>query len=125
MSASEFAEWQMIDECIEPFGEWRMDVRMGQAVSALLNALGAGPKSCLDYVLDFVGMRRQQKALEALDRAGKRSGMSVSEIKAFCKALAKTVVHGRRPQPTKPTKPANPAKPTKPTKPPLGRRSHG
>lgn len=71
MSAREFAEWQAFYE-IEPFGDFRMDLRSGTAMAPLMNLLIAlatkqyGKLSSSDYVMEFGkgGGERKQTAAE-------------------------------------------------------------
>ena len=56
MPASEFAEWKLVHDKLDPFGEERKDLRAGTVASPLINiqlAKGAERTKPSDWICDF------------------------------------------------------------------------
>lgn len=80
MSATEFEEWQLYHYKIEPFGEFREDLRWGRAFAPIINILRAATQKNPEMMKpsDFV-----------LDLLEKPKTQSMEEMQEVCKALAK------------------------------------
>ena len=84
MSSAEFTEWKAY-QMLEPFGEWRADVRAALVSSVIANCLGqkadGGSFEVRDYMLDFSGSRAEErKSPEEIMRKAKQASAMLCEI---------------------------------------------
>ena len=74
----EFAAWVAYDS-IEPFGEWRADLRMGIQTAAIVNALCGAKSKSADFMPDFAKPEPKRQTAEQMKallkaRFGKQHG---------------------------------------------------
>jgi len=74
MGSRELAEWMAYNE-IEPFGEWRADLRAGIVAATIANTGFARPEEpakASDFMPDFLGQKADAPAEEEREAEGAR-----------------------------------------------------